>query len=264
MTQLADKVVWITGASSGIGEALAISASRRGARLVLTSRREAELQRVKGLCADPAKVAVLPLDLTAFDASDATAKAAAFFGPVDILVNNAGWSQRGLVADTDISVYRKLLELDFFAPVALTRAVLPGMRQKQGGGHIVMIGSIVSKIGTPLRSGYCAAKHALDGFTEAARAELWKENIRFTFIMPGFIRTAVTMNALDASGGAHGKMDPSTEKGMEPAECAEGIWRAVEKNRDEAIVSRYEWAAVKLKRLVPGLYRAAVKRAKVT
>ena len=88
-----------------------------------------------------------------------------------------------LVADTELSVYRKLLELDFFAPVALTRAVLPGMRQR-GGGHVVMIGSIVSKIGTPLRSGYCAAKHALDGFTEAARAELWRENIRFTFVMP--------------------------------------------------------------------------------
>lgn len=263
MTQLADKVVWITGASSGIGEALAISASRRGAKLVLTSRREAELQRVRGLCADPARVAVLPLDLTAFDADDATGKAAAFFGPVDLLVNNAGWSQRGLVADTDLSVYRKLLELDFFAPVALTRAVLPGMRGK-GGGHIVMIGSIVSKIGTPLRSGYCAAKHALDGFTEAARAELAKENIRFTFIMPGFIRTAVTLNALDASGGAHGKMDPSTDKGMDPAVCAEGIWRAVEKNRDEAIVSRHEWLVVKLKRFLPGLYRYGIQRAKVT
>ena len=263
MTQLADKVIWITGASSGIGEALAISASQRGAKLVLTSRRGAELQRVRGLCAEPGKVAVLPIDLTAFDADDAAVRAAAFFGPVDILVNNAGWSQRGLVADTDLSVYRKLLELDFFAPVALTRAVLPGMRQK-GDGHIVMIGSIVSKIGTPLRSGYCAAKHALDGFTEAARAELWQENIRFTFIMPGFIRTAVTVNALDATGNAHGKMDPSTDKGMDPAECAEGIWRAVENNRDEAIVSRYEWAAVKVKRFLPGLYRYALKRAKVT
>lgn len=262
MTQLTDKVVWITGASSGIGEALAISASRRGAKLILTSRRKAELERVRNLCAEPGRVAVLPRDLTAFDAAVANDDAAAFFGPIDILVNNAGWSQRGLVADTDLSVYRKLLELDFFAPVALTRAVLPSMKQK-GSGHIVMIGSIVSKIGTPLRSGYCAAKHALDGFTEAARAELWKENIRFTFIMPGFIRTAVTMNALDAAGGAHGKMDPSTDKGMDPAECAEAIWRAVENNRDEAIVSRYEWAVVKLKRFLPGLYRYGIQRAKV-
>ena len=262
MTMLADKVVWITGASSGIGEALAIAASRRGAKLVLTARRSAELERVRGLCADPSRVALLPLDLTAFDAVDAAAKAAAFFGPVDVLVNNAGWSQRGLVADTDIEVYRKLLELDFFAPVALTKAVLPGMRGR-GGGHIVMIGSIVSKIGTPLRSGYAAAKHALDGFTEAARAELWRGNVRFTFIMPGFIRTQVSVNALNVHGASYGKMDPSTAKGMEPAECAEGIWRAVEKNRDEAIVSRYEWAVVKLKRFLPGLYRFALRWAKV-
>jgi short-subunit dehydrogenase len=262
MTQLADKVVWITGASSGIGEALAVSASRRGARLVLTSRRQAELERVRSLCADPKQVAVLPLDLTAFDAADATAKASAFFGAVDILVNNAGWSQRGMVADTELSVYRKLLELDFFAPVALTQAVLPGMREK-GSGHVVMIGSIVSKIGTPLRSGYAAAKHALDGFTEAARAELWRENIRFTFVMPGFIRTQVSVNALDTHGSSHGKMDPATDKGMAPERCAEGIWRAVERNQDEAIVARYEGAIVRFKRFLPALYRFALKRANV-
>jgi short-subunit dehydrogenase len=262
MTQLADKVIWITGASSGIGEALAIDASLRGAKLVLTARRAAELERVRGRCADPQKVAVLALDLTDFDPVAATQKASSFFGPVDVLVNNAGWSQRGLVVDTDMDVYRKLLELDFFTPVALTKAVLPGMRSR-GAGHIVMIGSVVSKIGTPLRSGYAAAKHALDGFTEAARAELWRENIHFTFIMPGFVRTQVSVNALNASGGAHGKMDNATDKGMPPERCAERIWNAVERNRDEALITRFEGIAVYVKRFLPALYNLAVKRANV-
>jgi short-subunit dehydrogenase len=126
-----------------------------------------------------------------------------------------------------------------------------------------MIGSIVSKIGTPLRSGYSAAKHALDGFTEAARAELWKENIRFTFVMPGFIRTNVSINALDSHGGAHGKMDPATGRGMDAVRCAERIWRAVERDRDEVIVARGEGAVVRLKRFFPALYRFALKRANV-
>src|SRR5882757_5500608 len=119
MTKLADKVVWITGASSGIGEALAVLSSQLGAKLVLSARREAELQRVRAACADPQRVALLPLDLTDFDAVAAAAQAAAFFGPIDILVNNAGISQRSLLKDTDMAVYRRIMELDFFATVAL-------------------------------------------------------------------------------------------------------------------------------------------------
>ncbi|MDR3416721.1 MAG: SDR family NAD(P)-dependent oxidoreductase [Nevskia sp.] len=260
MTQLAGKVVWITGASSGIGEALAVLASRRGARLVLSARRAAELERVKGLCSDPAKVAVLPLDLADFDAADAAARAAAPFGPVGVLVNNAGVSQRSLFKDTGLGVYRSIMELDFFAPVALTQAVLPGMRQR-GDGHVVMMGSVVSKIGGPLRTGYSAAKHALAGFTEAARAELWRDGIRFTLACPGYVRTQVSVNALDGSGGKHGVMDPSTGHGLEPGNCAERIWRAVEKDREELLIAGREGVYVQLKRFAPSLFSYALKRA---
>ncbi len=263
MTQLRDKVVWITGASSGIGEAMALEAARKGAKLVLSARRESELQRVRAACPDPAAVAVLPLDLTAFDAQAATRDAEAFFGPIDLLVNNAGISQRGLVVDTSMDVYRRILELDFFACVALTKAVLPGMLARRSG-HLVVISSVVAYLGTPLRSGYSAAKHALHGFYDAARAEVWREGVKVTLICPGFIRTQVTLNAITGAGGLYGKMDPSTERGMAPDECARQAWAAVGRDRDEAFVGAKEAMLVRLKRLAPGLVRYAIGRAKVT
>jgi dehydrogenase/reductase SDR family protein 7B len=263
MTQLRDKVVWITGASSGIGEAMALDAARKGAKLVLSARRESELQRVRAACSHPAKVALLPLDLTAFDAEAATRAAQTFFGPIDLLVNNAGISQRGLVIDTSMDVYRQILELDFFACVALTKAVLPGMLARRSG-HLVVISSVVAYLGTPLRSGYSAAKHALHGFYDAARAEVWREGVKVTLICPGFIRTQVTINAITGAGGRYGKMDPSTERGMAPDECARQAWAAVENDRDEAFVGTKEAMLVRLKRLAPGLVRYAIGRAKVT
>jgi short-subunit dehydrogenase len=260
VTKLAGKVVWITGASSGIGEALAVLASRRGAQLVLSARRKEELERVRRSCTDPDQVRLLPLDLTRFDPADAATKAGSHFGAIDVLVNNAGISQRSLLKDTDLGVYRRIMELDFFAPVALTQAVLPAMREC-GAGHVVMIGSVVSKIGVPMRTGYAAAKHALAGFTEAAGAELWREGIRFTLACPGFVHTQVSVNALDGSGEVYGQMDKATARGLAPEVCAERIWRAVEKNRDEVLIAGLEGAAIRLKRFAPGLVSYGLKRA---
>jgi len=262
MTDITGKTIWITGASSGIGEAMAVLASRRGAKLVLSARRADELERVRAACADPAQVAVLPLDLTAFDAEAALRAAEAFFGPIDILVNNAGISQRSLLVDTGMDVYRRIMELDFFAPVALTKAVVPGMRAR-GGGHVVVISSVVGKMGTPLRTGYAAAKHALHGFYEAARAELWRDGLKFTVVCPGFIRTQVSLNAITGDGGRYAKMDAGQEKGMDAETCAERIWAGVAREAEELYVGR-EKAAIYLKRFAPGLVSALVKRAKVT
>jgi dehydrogenase/reductase SDR family protein 7B len=263
MTDLSNKVTWITGASSGIGEALAIEASRRGAKLVLSARREGELQRVRGLCADPARVAILPLDLTNFDATAAAASAAAAFGPVDILVNNAGQTQRSLLLDTDMAVYRHILELDFFAPVALAKAVLPSMAAR-GSGHVVTISSVAGKFGAAQRTGYCAAKHALHGFFDAARAELWRRNVRFTTVCPGYVKTNVSINAVTAHGAAHGQMDPGQARGMDPAVCARKIWYAVERDREEALVGGKEAAFVNLRRFFPALFSFIIKRAPAT
>jgi dehydrogenase/reductase SDR family member 7B len=263
MTKLKDQVVWITGASSGIGEALALQAAHAGARLVLTARRKIELERVRSLCAYPKQVAVLPLDLTDFDATAAARAAAAFFGPVNILVNNAGWSQRSALVETQMDVYRKLMELDYFAPVALTRAVVPTMRE-QGSGHIIMISSVAGKIGVPLRSGYSAAKHALAGFTEAARAELWRDGLKFTIIYPGYVRTPISANALEGDGSAHNIMDASTENGISPESCAEEIWDGVIENDEEVYVGGRELAYLRLKRYAPRLFSFALKRARRT
>ncbi|HZP13810.1 MAG TPA: SDR family NAD(P)-dependent oxidoreductase [Nevskiaceae bacterium] len=260
MTELAGKVVWITGASGGIGEALATVASQRGGKLVLSARRSAELDRVRKACANPDQVAVMPLDLTAFDPNEAAKAAASHFGPVDVLVNNAGMSQRSLVRDSTMDVYRHLFELDFFAPVALTKAVLDGMIERRSG-HIVVISSVVGYIGTPLRSGYAAAKHALHGFFDAARAELWRDGLKFTLACPGFIKTEVSINAITATGGSFGKLDPTIARGMEPKRCAEKIWRAVERDAEEVFVGK-ESALIYIKRWIPALASFAVKRAK--
>jgi dehydrogenase/reductase SDR family protein 7B len=261
MTQLAGKVVWITGASSGIGEALAIAASRRGAKVVLSARRAGELERVKGLCADPASAAVLPLDLLQLgDPAAALRDAEKFFGPVDVLVNNAGVSQRSRVLDTTLEVYRQIFELDFFATVALTQAALPGMIQRRSG-HVVVVSSVVGYISSPMRSGYAAAKHALHGFYDAARAEHWRDGVKFTLACPGYVRTNVTLNAVDGKGGKWGRMDPSIAKGVAPEDCAEKIWRAVEKDREEVLVGK-EALVVYLKRFLPGIFSYAVNRAK--
>ena len=261
VTELAQKVVWITGASGGIGEALARAAAQRGAKLVLTARRTAELERVRAACADPAQVAVLPLDLLQLgDAAAVAREAGKPFGPVDVLVNNAGISQRSLVLDTSLEVYRRIFELDFFATVALTQAVLPGMVQRKSG-HVVVVSSVVGYISSPLRSGYAAAKHALHGFYDAARAEHWRDNVKFTLACPGYVRTNVTLNAVDGRGGKWGKMDPSIANGVDPADCAEKIWRAVEKDREEVLVGK-EALVVYLKRWFPALFSFAVNRAK--
>ncbi len=263
MTQIKDKVVWITGASSGIGEALAIAASAAGAKLVLSARRESELQRVRNACANPQSVAVLTLDLTAFDAEAAAKQAACFFGPVEVLVNNAGISQRGTVLQTEMAVYRRIMELDFFACVALTKALLPQMVAGKAG-HIVTISSVVGYVGTPLRSGYAAAKHALHGFYDALRAEVWREGVHVTLICPGYIKTNVSLNAITGDGGSHGLMDNGQLRGMPAAECARQIWAAVAAGREEVLIGAKEALFVRIKRYLPALMSYAIKRAKVT
>jgi len=265
MTQLAGKVVWITGASGGIGEALALAAAARGARLVLTARRSAELERVRAACPQPDQVALLPADLERIeDAQVLAARAQAFFGPVDILVNNAGLSQRTTTLETSIEAYRRLLEIDFFAPVALTRALLPEMVAR-GSGHVVVVSSVFGKIAMARRTGYAAAKHALHGFFDCARIELGDRGIRFTLACPGFVRTGISVNALGPDGRAWGTVDADIGQGMLPATCAERLWRAVERDRYEVVIAGRERIAVWFKRFLPlRWYTAFARRLKVS
>ena len=242
---------------------MAISASERGARLILSARRADELERVRARCADPDRVSVQACDLMLVEQIPSfAARAKAAFGPINVLVNNAGLSQRSLFKDTELAVYRRLMELDYFAPVALTQAVLPDMLAAKAG-HVVAISSVVGKMGVPLRTGYSAAKHALHGFYEAARAELHAEGLKFTIACPGFVQTEVSRNALNGQGGTHGELDEAIAKGITPQQCAEKVWRAVERNQDEVVIGK-EAYAVLLKRFAPGLMSRILRTAKVT
>lgn len=257
------QVIWITGASSGIGEALAYACSQRGARLVLSARRQAELERVRSQCANPDAHLVLPLDLADFDAVTATAQVLGHFGQIDVLVNNGGISQRGTVVETELAVDRRIMEINYFGAVALTKAVLPTMIGRKTG-HIVTISSLSGKISTPRRSAYAASKHALHGFFDALRSEVYQDGVRVLLVCPGYVKTNISFNALTGGGQAHGQLDPTQERGIAPEALAEKILAAVEQEKDEVLVGGKEVLAVYLKRLWPGLYNWFIRRRKIT
>lgn len=259
-----DAVVWITGASSGIGEALAHEYGRRGARLILSARNAARLEEVRCACVGPERHLVLPLDLSRPDShGKACAEALDRLGRVDILVNNGGISQRSLAARSSLDVDRAIMETNYFGTVSLTRAVLPSMIAR-GSGHIVVVSSLVGKIGTPLRSSYAASKHALHGFFDSLRAETWRQGIRVTLVCPGFVRTDVSVNALTGDGTPQGTMDRAQARGMPAPVCAEKIARAVEKNRAEVYIGGREVLGVYVNRFFPTLFNRIIRRARVT
>lgn len=231
-----DKTVWITGSSSGIGEALAVAFANSGANIILSGR------RVKALKAVAAKIDaetyILPFEATDYTVlPDHVQNAVAWKGSVDILVNNAGVSQRSLAINTHPSVHQKIIDIDLIAPIWLTQLLLPSMIVA-GGGDIIAISSVAGRIGAPLRTGYSAAKHGLIGYMDALRAETeLRHNIRVTNILPGSIRTDVSRNALTKDGKKRGKSDDVIENGMDPAICAKLILDAVENNAREIIIA---------------------------
>lgn len=250
------KTVWITGASSGIGEALARAFAHEGARLILSSRRKAELERVRISCPRPNEHTVLRLDLSepaTFEA--ATAAALRAHGHIDVLVNNGGVSQRGRAADTTAAVEREIMDIDYFAPVALTKTVLPGMRARQAG-HIVVVSSVMGYVGTPGRSSYAAAKHALHGYFDSLRAELWRENIHVTLACPGYVRTAIGSNAL----GPTGETNARPARGIPAERCAAAVLRAVRRRKREVYIGGGEVLGIYLQRFAPWLYARIVRR----
>jgi NADP-dependent 3-hydroxy acid dehydrogenase YdfG len=253
MPSLNQKIVWITGASSGIGEALAIELARQGARLVLSARRETELQRVAGLTGLPATdVLVLPIDMadeTMF--LPAVDTVISYFGRIDYVFQNAGISQRSPAAKTEMAVYRQLMEVDFFGVVALTKAILPVMK-RQENGHFVVTSSVAGKIGVKNRSGYCASKHALHGFFDALRAEEAQNGLRVTMVCPGYIKTLLPLSALSADGKPHNQMDEQQTNGMAADDCARRIVRTVIQNKREFYVGGSEVFGIYLGRFWPG------------
>jgi short-subunit dehydrogenase len=256
-------VAWVTGASSGIGEAVAKALSAAGARLILSARREAELERVRAACADPASHLILPFDLLHFDAKAVAQDAFSQMGDIDLLVHCGGVSQRGTAVGTSVEVDRRIMEINYFSTVALTKAVLPEMIRRHSG-HIVVISSLSGKISTPRRSAYAASKHALHGFFESLRTEVIGDNIHITLVCPGYVQTNLSLHALTGDGGAHGELDPTQAKGMTPEALATRILQAIARNEDEILVGGSEVLGVYLNRFVPGIYKKIIRRRKIT
>lgn len=236
MTTFAARTAWVTGASSGIGEALAIELSRRGAHVILSGRNISELKRVAAACAG--ETLLLPFEATDYGALPAIVeRALAWKGGVDILINNAGVSQRSLALDTSFETYRRIMEIDFFAPLRLTQLILPSMVER-GSGHISVISSVAGKVGTVLRTGYCAAKHAVIGYFDALRAEVEKAyGVSVSVVLPGSVRTGVARNALLGDGAARGRSDENIDNGMDPVRVAEVVLDGIAAGRREIPVA---------------------------
>ncbi|MFZ5940768.1 MAG: SDR family NAD(P)-dependent oxidoreductase [Bacteroidota bacterium] len=262
-TYFENRIVWITGASSGIGEALAGEFAARGATVLISSHEADELERVrKGLEAVSAKVFPVVFNLGNPDEVEATAKAVLEkYGRVDVLMNNGGISQRSLAVETPISLDRKIMEIDYFAGIILTKAVLPGMIER-GFGHIGVTSSISGKFGFPLRSAYAAAKHALFGYYESVRAENSRYGVRVTLFSPGRVRTSISLHALEKDGRPHGKMDPGQARGIPPRTCARRMVRAMIANRKDVLVGSSELIMVYIHKYFRWLYYFASSRIK--
>ena len=247
--------VWITGASSGIGEACACRYASEGARLVLTSSSADRLEKVAARCRDlgASAVTVLPYDLSVTDGIDSLVENAwnAYFG-IDIVMLNAGISQRTNVEDTSMDMVRKIMEINYFAPVAIAKALLPKMISA-GGGKIAVTTSIAGRFGFPLRCGYSSSKFALYGFFETLQAEYHDAGIKVTMVCPGRVNTNISRYALDKGGKPHGILDPGQSDGMSSEKAARIITRAVAKGKREVLVGRKELLMVYIKRFFPGL-----------
>ncbi|MCF8372475.1 MAG: SDR family oxidoreductase [Bacteroidales bacterium] len=259
------KTVWITGASSGIGEAVAKEFAHEGARLVISSPEIEELERVRKECLEFCQdCLVLPLDLTRQDEfPQLVEKVLSDFGSINLLINNGGISQRSLVSETPIEIDRKVFEINFFGTIALTKAVLPVML-KQGSGQIAAVSSITGKFGFPLRSAYSASKHALFGFFETLYLENAKNGIKVNMIIPGRVQTAISKHAITSNGSAHGKMDDGQSGGITKELAARKIIIGLRKDKKEILVGAKELNMVHIRRFFPALFRRIAMNIKAT
>jgi len=234
-----NKTVWITGASSGIGEAMTYKLADLGAILILSARREQELERVRSGCKNPDKVIIFPLDLS--KPEEAYQKASSFLEKkelkVDVLINNSGVSMRSFFLETTHETEKEMMNINYFGPTLLARLVLPNML-KEKSGQIVLINSIAGKTGTPLRSSYCGSKHALNGFFDSVRAEYGDNGITVTSIHPGYVATAIAKNAFASGNEKFGKTDANIGGGMPPRVFAEKAVNAIFFKENETIITK--------------------------
>lgn len=264
MKDFNNKTVWITGASEGIGKELAIQMARGGAKIILTARNTDKLNAVKDSLAGVGHI-VYPMDLLKVDSiPNAVQEVLAKVGTIDILVNNAGISQRSLAKHTLMEVDRKIMELDYFAAISLTKSTLPHMMERRAG-LIITISSIAGKFGTPMRTAYCAAKHAIIGFMDALRSEVHPDNIKVMVVTPGSVKTNISVNALEGDGKKHNVTDPLIENGIPVEECAAKIISGIKNGTPEVLIAKgKEKLAVYVKRFFPTLLFKMMTKLKAT
>lgn len=264
MKEFNEKTVWITGASDGIGKELAIQLAKAGSRIILTARSVDKLNAVRESLNGSDHI-VYPMDLLKVDlipasVDDLLSKVSA----VDILVNNAGISQRSLTTETDIEVDRKIMEIDHFAVVAMTKSLLPHMVDRNTG-LIITISSVAGKMGVPMRSAYCAAKHAVIGFMDALRAEIHAHNIKVMTVTPGSVQTNISANALEGDGKTHDVIDPLIANGIPVEECVRIIINGIKNETPELLIAKgKEKLAVNLRRFYPRLLFKMMTKVKAT
>lgn len=256
-----NKTVWIIGASSGIGKALALDFSKLGAKLVISSRKVQELEKVKSECLlNTDHCSIVPLDLEKnLDYSHKVEEVIQKYQTIDYLIVNGGISQRSYIHETPLALDRKIMETNYFGNISITKSVLPYMIRQQSG-HIITVSSIVGKFGFPLRSAYAASKHALHGFYETLGIEHKKDNIKVTIAIPGRVKTNVSFNALDKNGKRHGQMDAGQEEGITSEECSLKMIKAIQKNKKEVLIGGKELLMVKIKKYLPFLFYRIVSK----
>lgn len=249
------RTIWITGASSGIGEALAMHWATSETLLILSGRSYEQLERVAANCMKRgAEVKVVPFDLIKEDEiGSAVEKVKSMVTKIDILVNNGGIGQRSLVVDTSVDVMRKIMETDFWGHINLSHQVLPFM-MKTGGGTIVVMSSLSGLFGFQERSMYCAAKHALHGFFETVRLEHRNDNISVLMVCPGRVKTNISYHALISSGSEHGKMDKGQENGVSAEYCAAKVDKALKRRKKQIVIGKKEVIMPFLKHFAPWLF----------
>lgn len=267
--QFLNKTVWITGASSGIGECLAYEFSRLGANIILSARNTAELERVAKRCREVSvlreikdNVRIVPLDLNNHESIIQTMRDTLKQTSVDILVNNAGMSQRATCLETSdsLTVEKKMFDLNVFGTFAATKALLPHFVGRKSG-QIVVINSVSGLVGVPVRTSYCASKFALVGYFEALRGEVAEHNISVTNIYPGYVRTNISINALSSQGDKFGKTDSEIENGMDPAEFARKAVCGIFLKECELVIAPLKLrGAVFLKNFFPAVLRWVLER----
>ena len=252
---LSGKVIWLTGASSGIGEAIAYALSNEGCKMVISSRRIEELNRVRNNIKLPDEdILVLPLDLEQHQNVDAwVSKVIEKFGRIDILINNGGISQKGYALETDKAVEQKIMDINYFGNVALSKAVVPIMK-KQKSGKIAVIVSIIGRFGLPNLTSYSASKHALYGFYDSFRLELRDDNIDILLVSPGFINTNVAINAIKGDGNSTNENSTAMENGMKTDVFARKFMRALKSNRNHKYIGNKELLTVPFKMLFPNIF----------